>query len=89
MKIHATIEKDENGYFAYVPSLQGCVTQGETLEDTRENIKEAVALYLESLEADEIQSILSKQVTITPIEVALGWICLMFWSVQGFCKIPR
>lgn len=70
MKIHAIIEKDENGYFAYVPSLQGCLTQGETLADTRENIKEAVALYLESLEADEIQSILSKQVTITPIEVA-------------------
>ena len=72
MKIHAIIEKDEHGYYAFVPELQGCVSQGDTWAEARKNIKEAIALYLETLEADELQSILSKQVTITPIEVALG-----------------
>ncbi len=38
-----------NGYFATVPSLPGCHTQGDTLEEAEKNIKEAVELYLESL----------------------------------------
>jgi predicted RNase H-like HicB family nuclease len=39
----------EGGYVAFVPSLPGCHTQGETLEETERNAKEAIALYLESL----------------------------------------
>ena len=41
----------EGGYVAYVPALSGCHTQGETLEETERNVKEAIALYLESLAA--------------------------------------
>jgi predicted RNase H-like HicB family nuclease len=41
----------EGGYVAFVPSLPGCHTQGETLEETESNVKEAIALYLESLAA--------------------------------------
>ena len=39
----------EGGYVGTVPALPGCHTQGETLEETERNIKEAIALYLESL----------------------------------------
>jgi len=39
----------EGGYVASVPALPGCHTQGETLEETERNVKEAIALYLESL----------------------------------------
>jgi predicted RNase H-like HicB family nuclease len=39
----------EGGYVASVPALPGCHTQGETLEEAERNIKEAAALYLESL----------------------------------------
>lgn len=39
----------EGGYTAYVPALAGCHTQGETLEETEKNIKEAISVYLESL----------------------------------------
>ncbi len=39
----------EGGYVAFVPALPGCHTQGETLEETERNVKEAIALYLESL----------------------------------------
>ena len=39
----------EGGYVALVPALPGCHTQGETLEDTEQNIKEVIEVYLESL----------------------------------------
>jgi len=41
----------EGGYVASVPALPGCHTQGDTIEEAEQNIKEAIALYLESLAA--------------------------------------
>jgi predicted RNase H-like HicB family nuclease len=41
----------EGGYAAFVPALPGCHTQGETLEQTERNVKEAIGLYLVSLAA--------------------------------------
>ena len=52
MKYRVLIEPDEDGIFvAEVPALPGCVSQGQTREQAIENIKEAIALYLESLAA--------------------------------------
>jgi predicted RNase H-like HicB family nuclease len=52
MKYRVLIEQDEDGmYIAEVPSLPGCISQGQTREQAVENIKEAIAVYLESLEA--------------------------------------
>lgn len=42
-------EKDEGGYWAEVPALQGCNTQGETYQETIENAKDAIRVYLEML----------------------------------------
>lgn len=42
---------EEGGYVVYCPSLPGCVSQGETLEEAIANIREAIELYIESLEA--------------------------------------
>ncbi len=39
---------EEGGYWAEVPSLPGCVTQGESMEVLRENLQEAIELYLEA-----------------------------------------
>jgi predicted RNase H-like HicB family nuclease len=39
----------EGGFVASAPALPGCHTQGETIEEAERNIKEAIALYLESL----------------------------------------
>ena len=50
-------EQEEGGYTAYVPSLQGCVSQGETVKEALKNIKEAIELYLE---ADENEIIVHK-----------------------------
>ena len=47
MKLKAVIHKsEEGGYWAEVPALPGCVTQGETLRELRTNIKEAIAGWL-------------------------------------------
>lgn len=52
MKYRVLIEPDEDGVFvAEVPALPGCVSQGQTREQAVENIREAIALYLESLVA--------------------------------------
>ncbi len=39
-------DPDETGYWAECPSLPGCVSQGETWEETLANIKEAIELWL-------------------------------------------
>ena len=47
------IEADEvGGYYAFCPSLPGCYSQGETLEDMKANIREAIQCHLESLVKD-------------------------------------
>ena len=43
------IEPDENAFHAYVPALPGCHSCGDTLEEAKTNIKEAIELYLESM----------------------------------------
>ena len=45
------VEKDKDGYFAFVPKLQGCYTQGETFEEAVENIKDAIRLHIEDRRA--------------------------------------
>lgn len=40
--------QEEGGYTVYVPSLPGCISQGETKEQAIKNIKEAIELYLEA-----------------------------------------
>ncbi|CAN5856236.1 hypothetical protein BH23GEM3_BH23GEM3_14870 [soil metagenome] len=52
MKYRVLIEQDEDGvYIAEVPALPGCIAQGETRDECIRNIREAIAAYLESLEA--------------------------------------
>ena len=48
MKIKVLVfEAEEGGFWARVPSLPGCFTQGETMEELENNIREAVELYLD------------------------------------------
>lgn len=64
------IEKDEAGYFfAYTPSLQGCYTQGESLEEALKNIKEAIELHVEDRKNHAEKIPQRKPVSLTTIEV--------------------
>ena len=57
MKIKAILEPSEDGgYTAYVPSLPGCISEGDTREEAQNNIQEAIALYLEPVEDDQVLS---------------------------------
>ncbi len=53
MKYTVILEKgQDSGYVAYVPALRGCVSQGNTREETLKNIKEAMQLYIAALLED-------------------------------------
>ncbi len=71
MILNAMIEKDEFGYFAQIPELKGCVSQGKTYEETLFNIQEAAELYLESMQSEELKLLQNRRVSITPFEVAV------------------
>jgi predicted RNase H-like HicB family nuclease len=48
MKLKVVLEPSaEGGYTVYVPSLPGCISEGDTIEETLANIREAIELYLE------------------------------------------
>ena len=56
MKLKIVLEpSDEGGFTVYVPSLPGCISEGDTEEEAIENIKEAIDLYLEPID-DEFYS---------------------------------
>jgi predicted RNase H-like HicB family nuclease len=71
-KVNVIIEKDDDGYYAWCPDLQGCQTQGDSLEEVLENAQEAVEVYLESLTPDERVEALNKEVIRTAIEVEVA-----------------
>ena len=57
-KISVVIEKDTDGYYAYCPQLEECQTQGDSLEEIKANIQEAIELYFSTLsKKDEEQQI--------------------------------
>lgn len=54
MKIKIVLEpSDEGGFTVYVPSLPGCISEGNTREEALANIREAIELYLEPVD-DEL-----------------------------------
>ncbi|HCW75453.1 MAG TPA: HicB family protein [Candidatus Marinimicrobia bacterium] len=58
MKLKIYLEPSaEGGYTVTVPSLPGCISEGDTREEALKNIKEAIELYLEPIEDDDIRSI--------------------------------
>ena len=50
MKYRVALHKSEEGYSVSVPGLPGCCSQGATEEEALENIKSAIAEYLEVVE---------------------------------------
>ncbi|MEM1095178.1 MAG: type II toxin-antitoxin system HicB family antitoxin [Bacteroidota bacterium] len=57
MTVKAVLEpSDEGGFTVHVPALPGCISEGNTREEALANIREAIALYLEPVEDDWIES---------------------------------
>ena len=56
------LEDESGGYVAFVPALPGCHTQGDTLQELMDNVREAVELYLETLTEEEKKELLRQRV---------------------------
>jgi predicted RNase H-like HicB family nuclease len=53
MKLQVVLEpSEEGGFTASVPSLPGCISEGDTREEALQNIREAIELYLEPIDDD-------------------------------------
>jgi predicted RNase H-like HicB family nuclease len=52
MKYAVVIEKGEKGYGAYVPDLPGCIAAGDTKEEVKKLIHEAIEFHIEGLRED-------------------------------------
>ena len=62
MRFKIILEEDEEagGYIVSCSGLPGCVSQGETVEEALDNIKEAIKACLESLAEDELKTCMDK-----------------------------
>lgn len=69
MRYAIVIEKAALNYSAYVPDLPGCVATGQTIEETEQQIREAIELHLEGLREDGLP-IPAPQSQVEYVEVA-------------------
>lgn len=67
----AIIERDGDGYVSLCPELD-IASQGGTIEEARDNLREALELFFESASPDEITQRLHEEVFVTRVEVAIG-----------------
>jgi len=56
------MEDESGGYVAFVPALPGCHTQGDTIEELVDNVREAIELYVETLTEEEKKDFLKQRV---------------------------
>lgn len=69
--VTAVIEREGNGYVALCPELD-VASQGDTVEEARHNLLEAVELFLETASPQEVQDRLHPEVYVTRLEVTVG-----------------
>ena len=71
MTLPIIIEADSDGYFVSCPALQGCYSQGDSYEETVENIKDAIRLHVEDRLADGEEIPQHVSVSLSTVEVAI------------------
>ncbi|MBW4514952.1 MAG: type II toxin-antitoxin system HicB family antitoxin [Timaviella obliquedivisa GSE-PSE-MK23-08B] len=67
----AIIEREGNGYVSFCPQLD-IASQGETVEDARKNLIEALELFFETADSTEVKNRLHGEVFVTNLEVNVG-----------------
>jgi predicted RNase H-like HicB family nuclease len=67
----AIIEREGNSYVSLCPELD-IASQGETVEESRKNLIEALELFYETADPSEVESRLHGEVFVTSLEVAVG-----------------
>ena len=69
MRYAIVIEEGERNYAAYVPDLPGCVATGDTLEETRREIREAIEFHIDGMREDGL-AIPKPTTQVTYVEIA-------------------
>jgi predicted RNase H-like HicB family nuclease len=70
-QLTAVIEREGNGYVSLCPELD-IASQGDTIEQARDNLKEALELFFETASPEEIKQRLHGEIYLTQVEVAIG-----------------
>jgi predicted RNase H-like HicB family nuclease len=70
-QLTAIIEREGDGYVALCPELD-IASQGSTVAEARENLKEALELFFETASATEIEERFHEEVYVTQVEIAVG-----------------
>lgn len=70
-QLTAIIEREGDGYVSFCPELD-IASQGDTVNDARNNLKEALTLFFETASGKEIQERLHDEVYVTRVEIAVG-----------------
>lgn len=71
MKLTAIIEREGDGYVSLCPELD-IASQGSSIEEARDNLREALELFFESASSEEVSQRLHEEIFVTQIEVAFG-----------------
>jgi predicted RNase H-like HicB family nuclease len=71
MKLTAIIERDGDGYVSLCPELD-IASQGDSIEEARDNLQEALELFFEAAPLDEVNQRLHGEIFVTQVEVAFG-----------------
>ena len=70
-KLTAIIERQEEGFVALCPELD-IASQGDTIEEAKKNLQEALELFFETASSAEIKNRLHEEIYVTQVEVAVG-----------------
>ena len=70
-QLTAILEREGDGYVSLCPELD-IASQGHTVEEARENLREALELFLELASPSELRARLRREVYVTQVEVAVG-----------------
>jgi predicted RNase H-like HicB family nuclease len=70
-QLTAIIEREGDGYLALCPELD-VASQGATVEQARDNLREAVELFFESADPSEVDRRLASEIFVTRLDVAIG-----------------
>jgi predicted RNase H-like HicB family nuclease len=70
-QLTAIIEREGDGYVSLCPELD-IASQGNTIQEARENLREALELFFETASMEEIKNRVREEVYVTQVEVAVG-----------------
>jgi predicted RNase H-like HicB family nuclease len=70
-KLTAIIEREGDGFVALCPELD-VASQGDTIDEAKKNLQEALSLFFETASSEEIKTRLHEEVYVTQVEVAVG-----------------